>query len=187
MKNIFFENLNHLITRDFWMVKIWPYFYKSIWVAILFYFQIFCPKNIYFEKFYMGIIFIYFVSFPFRTFKFKNDIKYIKYKFSHRFGKVCRGLNVYYSNIRIIIFFKVTTMSIWNIILKNLVCICKECKNYWKWAIWLCIYHVVRHSSPTTQKKKYLITHIGIQNLQTFQKQQTSTRHFVFLQDHQNT
>jgi hypothetical protein len=83
-----------------------------------------------------------FVSFPFRTSKLKNDINYIKYKFSHRFGKVYRGLNMYYSNIRIIIFFKVTTMSIW-IILKNLVwTFCRECKNYRKWATWLCIYPI---------------------------------------------
>jgi len=30
-------------------------------------------------------------------------------------------------------------MSIW-FILKNLVWICRECKNYWKWATWLYIY-----------------------------------------------
>jgi hypothetical protein len=53
-----------------------------------------------------------FVSFPFRTFKLKNDINYITYKFSHKFGKVCRGLNMYYSKLIIIIIFKVTTMSI---------------------------------------------------------------------------
>jgi hypothetical protein len=53
-----------------------------------------------------------FVGFPLRIFKFKNEINYIKYKFSHRFGKVYRGLNMYYSNIRIIIFFKITNMSI---------------------------------------------------------------------------
>jgi hypothetical protein len=53
-----------------------------------------------------------FVGFPFETFKIKNDINNIKYKFSHRFGKVCRGLNEYYSKIRIIIIFKITTMSI---------------------------------------------------------------------------
>jgi len=40
-----------------------------------------------------------FVGFPFRTSKFKNDINYIKYKISHRFGKVCRGLNMYYLKI----------------------------------------------------------------------------------------
>jgi hypothetical protein len=32
MKNYFFENLNHLIVKKFWMVKIWTYFHKSIWV-----------------------------------------------------------------------------------------------------------------------------------------------------------
>jgi hypothetical protein len=31
-----------------------------------------------------------FVGFPFRTSKLKNDINYIIYNFSHRFGKVCR-------------------------------------------------------------------------------------------------
>jgi hypothetical protein len=45
-----------------------------------------------------------FMRFPFRTSKFKNDINYIKYKFSHTFGKVCRGLNMYYSKTSIIIF-----------------------------------------------------------------------------------
>jgi hypothetical protein len=53
-----------------------------------------------------------FEGFPFKTFKFKNDISYIKYKFSHKFGKVCRGLDMLYSKIRIIIILKVTTMSI---------------------------------------------------------------------------
>jgi hypothetical protein len=53
-----------------------------------------------------------FVSFPFRTFKFKNDISYVKYKFSHRFGKVCRLLNMCYSKIKIMTFKKTTTMSI---------------------------------------------------------------------------
>jgi hypothetical protein len=53
-----------------------------------------------------------FVSFAFKISKFKNDINYIKCKFSHRFGKVCGSLNMYYSNIRIIKKFKVKTMSI---------------------------------------------------------------------------
>jgi hypothetical protein len=79
------------------------------------------------------------VGFPFSNSKFKNDINYIKYKFWHWFGKVCNGLNMYYSKIKMTIFFKVTTMSIW-IILKNLVWTCKECKNCQKWTIWLCIY-----------------------------------------------
>ncbi len=121
------------------MVKIWPYFHKSIWVIIFICFSIFLSQKHIFESFKWGIIFMDFVGFPFRTSKFKNDISYIKYKFSHRFGKVCRWLNMYYSNIRIIIFFKVTTMSIW-IILKNLVCTCKECNFYQYWATLTCIY-----------------------------------------------
>jgi hypothetical protein len=74
-----------------------------------------------------------FVGFFVRTFKFLNDINYIKYKFSHRFGKVCRWLNMYYSKIGIIICLKITTMSIW-IILKSLVCTCRECIFCWYWA-----------------------------------------------------
>jgi hypothetical protein len=31
-----------------------------------------------------------FVGFPLRISKLKNDISYIKFKFSHRFGKVCK-------------------------------------------------------------------------------------------------
>jgi hypothetical protein len=127
MMNLLFENLNCLIIRDFWMVKIWPYFHKSIRVIIFFLFQIFCPKSIFFERFTWVSIHMDFVGFPFRTSKLKNDINYIKYKYSHRFGKVCRSLNMYHSKIIIIIFFKVTTMSIW-IILKNLVWTYKECK-----------------------------------------------------------
>jgi hypothetical protein len=53
-----------------------------------------------------------FVGFLFGTFKLNNDINDIKYKFSWKFGEVCKWLNMYYSKIRIIIFFKVTTMSI---------------------------------------------------------------------------
>jgi len=79
MKNLFFENFNHSIIRDFWMVKIWPYFHKSIWVAIFVYFSIFCPKSIFFESFRWGIILLDFMSFSFRTTKLKSDINYIKY------------------------------------------------------------------------------------------------------------
>jgi hypothetical protein len=55
-----------------------------------------------------------FVSFPFKTSKFfKKNITYIKYNFSNRFGKVCRWLNMYYSKIKIVTFFKVTIVYIW--------------------------------------------------------------------------
>jgi len=72
----------------------------------------------------------------------KNDINYIKYKFSRRFGKVCRWLNMYYSKIKIITCFRVTTMSIW-IILKNLVWTYKECNFCQYWAIVPCIHPYV--------------------------------------------
>jgi hypothetical protein len=62
---------------------------------------------------------LHFMGFSFKTSKSKNDINYIKYQFSHTFGKVCKWLNMYYSHIKILIFLKVTTMSIW-IILKIL-------------------------------------------------------------------
>jgi hypothetical protein len=54
-----------------------------------------------------------FVGVPFWTSKLKNDINYIRYKFSHRFKKVCRWSNIYYSNIKIINFLKIKIMSIW--------------------------------------------------------------------------
>ncbi len=75
----------------------------------------------------------------FRTSKSKNDINHIKYQFSHTFGKFYRWLNMYYSHIRILIFFKVITMSIW-IILKNVVWIHRECIFYYFWAIEPCIH-----------------------------------------------
>ncbi len=120
------------------MVKIWPYFHKSIWVAIFVYFLISLSQNIFCESFRWGIIFLEFVGFPFKTSKLKNDINYIKYKFSPIFGKVCRWLNMYHSKVIIIIFKKVTTMSIW-IILKNLVWIYKKCNFYCYWTTILCI------------------------------------------------
>ncbi len=86
------------------MVKIWPYFHKSIWVAIFIYFSIFLSQNIFFENFKWGIIPMDFVGFFFRTSKFKNDINYIEYKFLHRFQKVCKWLNMYNSKIRIMTF-----------------------------------------------------------------------------------
>jgi hypothetical protein len=61
--NFFFEILNYLVIRDFWMVKIWPNFHKSIWIAIFVYFSIFCPKNIFFENFKWNIIPLDFVIF----------------------------------------------------------------------------------------------------------------------------
>jgi hypothetical protein len=64
------KNLNHLIVRDFWMIKIWPYFHKSIWATILFYFFNFFVLKTYFKKITHGIIRMDFVSFPFRTSKF---------------------------------------------------------------------------------------------------------------------
>jgi hypothetical protein len=92
-----------------------------------------------FGSFRWGIIPLDFVNFPFRTSKFKNDINYIKYKFSHRFGMVCRWLNMYYSKIKIIIYLKIITMSIW-IILNNLIWTCRECNVCHYWAIILCIH-----------------------------------------------
>jgi hypothetical protein len=76
------------------------------------FFKFFVPKTYVFESFRWGITFMDFVGFTLNISKLKNDISYIKYKFSHIFGKVCRGLNIYYSNIGIIIFSKVITMSI---------------------------------------------------------------------------
>jgi hypothetical protein len=43
-----------------------------------------------------------FVGFSFKPSKLENDISYLKYKFSYKFGKVCKWLNMYYSNIKII-------------------------------------------------------------------------------------
>jgi hypothetical protein len=68
------------------------------------FFNFFVPKAYVFESFTWVIIHLDFVGFPFKISKFKNDINYIKYKFSYRFEKVCRWLNMYYSNIRIIKF-----------------------------------------------------------------------------------
>jgi hypothetical protein len=116
MKNISFENLSYLLINDFWMVKIWSYFHKSLWVAIFVCFSNVLSQKHNFESFTWAIVHMDFVSFPLKIFKQNNDINYIKYKFSHRFGKVCWSLNMYDSKIRIIIFKKIITMSIWIIL-----------------------------------------------------------------------
>jgi hypothetical protein len=61
------------------------------------FFKFFVPKTFVFESFTWGIIHMDFVGFSFKTSKLKNDISYIKYNFLHRFGKVCKLLNMYYS------------------------------------------------------------------------------------------
>jgi hypothetical protein len=90
------------------MVKVWPYFHKSIWVTIVFcFFNFFVPKA-YVLKVLNGVLFlkelwVFILGFS----KLKNNINDIKYKFSHRFGKVCKWLNMYYSKIRLITFLKI--------------------------------------------------------------------------------
>jgi hypothetical protein len=49
--NLFFENLNHLIVRDFLMVQIWPYFHRSIQVAIIVFFSIALSQKHILKKF----------------------------------------------------------------------------------------------------------------------------------------
>jgi hypothetical protein len=91
MMNLFFENLNHLIELGTfeWLkfdnICISPFEFQFLFVV-----QKNCRKIIFFESFKWGIIPFDLVGFPFRTSKSKNDISYIQYKFSHRFGKVCK-------------------------------------------------------------------------------------------------
>jgi hypothetical protein len=104
MKNLFFENLNHLIVRDIWMVKIRSYFHKSIWLVIFVCFSISLSQKHFFESFRWGIILMDFVGFSFKTYKFKNDIISIKYKMWKTItliGKGCKHcemLNKVYSS-----------------------------------------------------------------------------------------
>jgi hypothetical protein len=72
MKNLFFENLIYLIARDFLMVKIWPYFHKSIWVAIFVWFLIFLFQKHIFWKFYMGHYSYGLCEFSFSDFQIKK-------------------------------------------------------------------------------------------------------------------
>jgi len=72
MKNLSFENLSHLIIRGFWMVKIWPYFHKSIWIVILFDFQFFLFQKHIFWKFYMDHYSYGLCEFSFQDFQIKK-------------------------------------------------------------------------------------------------------------------
>jgi hypothetical protein len=74
MKNLFLENLNYLIIRDFWMLKIWPYFLNPDELQFLFVFQFLCPKKYVFESFTWVIIHVDFVAFLFRIFKLKMTL-----------------------------------------------------------------------------------------------------------------
>jgi len=66
----------------------------------LFFLKKISQKHI-FKKFTLVTIHMDFVDFVFRIFKLKTNINYIKYKFSDRFGKICKWLNMYYSKIKI--------------------------------------------------------------------------------------
>jgi len=59
MKNLFFENFNCGIIWDFQMVKISPYFHKSIWVAIFVCFAISLFQNHMFLNVLHGALFIW--------------------------------------------------------------------------------------------------------------------------------
>jgi hypothetical protein len=143
MKNLFLKTLTNEYLGTFEWLKFDHIFISSYEVQFFyFFFNFLVPKTYVFESFTWVIILLDFVGFPFRTSKFKNDINYIKYKFSHRFGKVCMWLKMYYSKIRIIIFKNLTTMSIW-IILKNIVLTYRECNFCWYWDIWLCIHSIL--------------------------------------------
>ncbi len=149
------------------MVKIWSYFHKSIWVGILFFFNLFVSKTYVFKSFRQNIIFLDFVGFPFKISKLKNDISYIKYKFSHRFEKVCRWLNMYYSKIGITIFFKLTTMFTW-IILKNLVWTYEECNFFCYWATAPCIHPPLSHAMHSHHKWGIFFYRVALKFLSTF-------------------
>jgi hypothetical protein len=146
MKNLLFEKFNCLIFRDFWMVKIWQYFHKSIWVANFGFFSI----SLFWKMFlkvidrllFLKTLWVFLLGLP----NLKNDISYIKYKFSHVFGKVCRWLNMYYSKIKIITLKKLKTMSNW-IILKNFVWTYRECNFCQYWDIQSCIHLIVESAS----------------------------------------
>jgi hypothetical protein len=72
MKNLLFENFNRLIVKDFWMVKIWPYFHKSIWVKNFdLFFNFFVSKNM-FLKVLDGSIILKLCVFSFKDFQIKK-------------------------------------------------------------------------------------------------------------------
>ncbi len=54
------------------------------------FFNFFVPKAYVLESFTWGIIKMDFVGFSFKPSKLENDISYLKYKFSYKFGKVCK-------------------------------------------------------------------------------------------------
>jgi len=54
-EELFLENPNCLIARDFWMVEIWLYFTSPYELQFLFVLQFFGPKSIFFESFRWGI------------------------------------------------------------------------------------------------------------------------------------
>jgi hypothetical protein len=70
MKNFLFEKINRLIAKDFWRLKFDHIFISPCELQKFFAFQFFCPKNIFFQSFKWGIIFMDFVGFPFKTSKF---------------------------------------------------------------------------------------------------------------------
>ncbi len=157
MKDLFFENLNILIVRDFWIVEIGPYFHKSIWVVIFvfLFFNFFVPKEL-FLKFLDGAIslwnlWVFLLGLPNQKMTLATQNTNFHIDLGRFVGDwTCIIQILQYSYI-------LTTMSIW-ITLNNLVWTYKNCIFCHFWTIVLCThlgaklgkdsnYHIFGHNA----------------------------------------
>jgi len=91
MKNLFFENLNRLIARDFFEWLKFDHTFISLYeLQFCMFFKHFVPKAYVFESFRWGIIFMDFVGFPFRTFNFKMTLSTLNTSFHVDLGSFVR-------------------------------------------------------------------------------------------------
>jgi hypothetical protein len=96
--------------------------------------KILCPKSIFLEvlngALFLWTLWIFLLGLP----NLKNKSVTLNTSFHIDLGWFVGDLNMYYSKIKIIIFLKIITMSIW-IILNNFIWTCKECNVCHYWAI----------------------------------------------------
>jgi hypothetical protein len=134
-------NLSQIIVWDFWMVKIGQYFHESIWVLkLVFFFFNFFPKKKFLKALFRALLIwiLWVFILGLHNWKMISSSFDVSFNFWLGVANVHRWVNIYKLNITIMIFKKITTISIW-IFFFDFLWTYVECKYCCFWATIPCI------------------------------------------------